>query len=54
MITRPYRLTTDDVERSSTLDKEDIGKWVYEIDGAVHGFTDTIDELPLELIEELI
>lgn len=35
------QITLEDVERSSTLEPEDIGKWCVVIAGTFQGFCDT-------------
>jgi len=39
-----FQLTEEDVERSSTLEPEDIGKWCYLINGCIMGFHNTKEE----------
>lgn len=39
-----YQLTQEDVDRSSTLDPSDVGKWVWVMNGCICGFTDTREE----------
>lgn len=40
-----YQLTEEDVERSSTLEPTDIGKWCFLVCGCHQGFFDSRDEL---------
>ncbi len=44
MISEPQQITEDDVERSSTLEQEDIGKWVLIVNGTCQGFWATRQE----------
>ncbi|NBW06402.1 MAG: hypothetical protein EBR82_00060 [Caulobacteraceae bacterium] len=39
-----FQVSPEDVTRSSTLDKNDIGKWCFTANGCVMGFFDTRDE----------
>jgi hypothetical protein len=39
-----FQLTEDDVERSSTLDEDDIGKWCYLVNGCYFGFLDNKED----------
>lgn len=39
--THPFQITQDDVDRSSTLDVADIGKWCYLVNGCYQGFHET-------------
>lgn len=41
---RIVQIDHDDVERSSTLEAEDAGKWCLLINGAYQGFWDTYEE----------
>lgn len=36
MVSNPYQVTEDQVERSSTLDESDVGRWAFDVNGAVH------------------
>jgi hypothetical protein len=36
-----FEISEDDVERSSTLEPEDIGKWCFCVRGTFQGFCDT-------------
>ena len=39
-----FQITEEDVERSSSLDKNDIGKWCFIIAGTYQGFCNTREE----------
>lgn len=45
-----YQLTEEDIERSSTLNKSDIGKWCYFACGCHQGFFDTKEQLDSLLV----
>lgn len=42
-----FQLTQEDIDRSSTLDDKDLGKWCYIIRGCIEGFHDTREEAEL-------
>jgi hypothetical protein len=48
-----YQLSQEDVDRSSTLDPSDVGKWVWIMSGCICGFTDTREEAVDMLIHGL-
>jgi hypothetical protein len=48
----PIRLTRQTVLRSSTLERQDIGKWVFMVNGAMHGFCNTKAEAQ-QMIDEI-
>lgn len=35
-----FQLTQDDIDRSSTLEQDDLGKWCYVHNGCISGFYD--------------
>lgn len=39
-----FQVSAEDIERSSTLEAEDLGKWCFTMNGCVMGFFDTRDE----------
>jgi hypothetical protein len=39
-----FQVTEEDVERSSSLESSDIGKWCYLVQGRWHGFFNTQEE----------
>lgn len=39
-----HQLTADDIARSSTLEPEDVGKWVWVANGCLQGFADSHEE----------
>lgn len=39
-----FQLEQDDIDRSSTLEQSDLGKWCYVVQGYIQGFFDTQDE----------
>ncbi|MHC5755432.1 MAG: hypothetical protein ACYTXF_33285 [Nostoc sp.] len=36
-----FQITQADIDRSSTLEAEDLGKWCYIVQGAMQGFFST-------------
>ena len=46
---RIFQLTAEDVERSSTLEPADIGKWCYLNNGGIEGFFATKEEAETRL-----
>lgn len=40
-----FQIAQEDIDRSSTLDQEDLGKWVYIMNGCIMGFAESRDEL---------
>lgn len=44
MNTYVFQLTEEQVERSSTLEVSDVGKWCFVLKGCIQGFKDTAEE----------
>ena len=42
-ITGPFKISADDIERSSTMDKTDLGKWALFMNGCYY-FYDSFDD----------
>ena len=36
LLGNPFQISEEDVERSSTLDKDDVGKWGYVMNGCIN------------------
>ena len=41
MVSNVYQLTEEEASRFSSLSNEDVGKWVFLVNGCLHGFYDT-------------
>ena len=47
-----FQISLEDVERSSTLEPEDIGLWCFIINGCIQGFARSREELISRMEEE--
>jgi hypothetical protein len=53
MLNTVFQLTSYDIERSSTIELEDLGKWCYVSNGCISGFYDTKEGL-MERLREVL
>ena len=44
MVSNVYQLTAEEASRFGSLSKEDIGKWVFLVQGTIHGFCETRED----------
>ncbi len=52
MPSNPFQVTKEDVERSSTLTKRDIGKWAYVSNGCINVVGSSLDKA-MSIVEML-
>lgn len=48
-----FQLTEEDIERSSSLEPADVGRWCFELNGCIQGFFETREEGDLRVEEAL-